>query len=171
MRQSARPQRTDHRVPRLRRAAPAAIMLAACSMVRAHAETPAATCARLGTDDLQRPIPATLVPAINAVFGTNMPVGVAVAATVFRCLDGRMLVCTTGANLPCGPANTSRTPGTGANAWCRDHPDTAFIPAVATGHDTIFVWRCQDGAARVVRQVQTVDARGFIAQYWKELPK
>ena len=76
---------------------------------------------------------------------------------------GHVLVCTAGANLPCGRANTSRTPGPGVVAWCRDHPNAAFIPAVATGHDTIFAWRCQGGVPQIGRQISDVDPRGFIA--------
>jgi hypothetical protein len=53
--------------------------------------------------------------------------------------------------------------------WCRDHPGIAFVPAMVTGHDAIYAWRCQDGAPHIVRQTQTVDARGFIAQYWEAL--
>jgi hypothetical protein len=140
-------------------------------MVPAYAEPAAATCARLGDADTLRPIPANLVPAINTLFGTLMPVSMAVATTVFRCANGHVLVCTTGADLPCGPANTSRTPGPGAIAWCRDHPGAAFIPAVATGHDTIFAWRCQDRAPSIDRQVLAIDTHRFIVQYWKELPE
>jgi hypothetical protein len=149
----------------------ALVVLAVWPTVRANAETPAATCARLGAAATPQVIPADLVPAVNAAFGTSMPVGVAIATTVFRCADGHVLVCTTGANLPCGPANTNREPGPGAIAWCRDHPDRAGIPAVATGHDTIFAWRCKDHTPRIDRQLYTVDGFGFITQYWKQLPK
>jgi hypothetical protein len=53
--------------------------------------------------------------------------------------------------------------------WCRDHPAAGFIPAVATGHDTIYAWQCLDGVPHIVRQIDEVDAHGFIAQYWKAL--
>jgi hypothetical protein len=132
----------------------------------AHAETPSATCARVGTDDTPRPIPANLVPAINKMLGTEMPDKMAV---VFRCAKRRVLVCTTGANLPCGRAKTGRTPSPGAVDWCRDHSDAALIPAVATGHDTVFAWRCQGGTPQIDRRVLDVDTRGFVSQYWKML--
>lgn len=150
----------------------AVLVLAALALpvATAHAAQPAAACAQIGTDDTPRPIPESLVPAVNAAFGTSMPADAAIRTTVFRCADRHVLVCTTGANLPCGPANTSRTPGTGEVNWCREHPDAAFIPMVATGHDTIYAWRCHGTAPQIVRQVQDVDARGFIALYWKELP-
>jgi hypothetical protein len=135
-----------------------------------QAAAPAAVCARTGTDDTLRPIPDSLVPAVNTAFGTTMPARTTMDTTVFRCSAGRVLVCTTGANLPCGQANTSRTPGPGAVAWCRGHPNAAFVPAVATGHDTIFAWRCQADTPQIDRQVLEVDPRGFIAAYWKILP-
>ncbi|HUB15231.1 MAG TPA: hypothetical protein VMB34_24995 [Acetobacteraceae bacterium] len=157
----------------VRRLLPVVVAIAAAAASgppAAQAATPAAFCTRIGTDDTLRPIPESLVPSVNRAFGTALPPRVAIDTTVFRCSGGHVLVCTTGANLPCGPANTSRTPGRGEVAWCRDHPDAAFIPAFATGHDTIFAWRCRDHMPEVDRQVQEVDPRGFIATYWKLLP-
>jgi len=98
-----------------------------------------------------------------------MPAREAIATTVFRCAGGHVLVCTTGANLPCGPANTSRTPGPGVVAWCRDNPDAAMVPAVASGHDTIYEWVCRDGVAQIARQALKVDPRGFIVEFWRVL--
>lgn len=80
------------------------------------------------------------------------------------------MVCTAGANLPCGKANTSRTPGAGIVQWCRDNPAASFVPAVATGHDTIYEWACRSGTPQIVRQTFDVDSRGFITQVWKPLP-
>jgi hypothetical protein len=99
-----------------------------------------------------------------------MPPDMAMKATVFRCGNGHVLVCTVGANLVCGRAKTSRTPGRGQTDWCREHPNDAFIPAVATGHETIYAWRCENGVPRIDRQTLEVDARGFIVQNWKLLP-
>jgi hypothetical protein len=147
-----------------------ALAALASPLATAHAAQPAAAPAQAGTDDTLRPIPESLVPAVNTVFGISMPTDVAIRATVFRCANSHVLVCTTGANLPCGPANTSRTPGAGEVNWCRDHPDAAFIPMVATGHDTIYAWRCHSTAPQIVRQVQDVDTRGFIASYSRGLP-
>ncbi len=99
-----------------------------------------------------------------------MPARVAVETTVFRCVAGRVMACTTGANLPCGKANTDRTPAPGIVQWCHDNPDAAVVPAAATGHDTIFQWRCKSGAPLISRQVLHVDPRGFVAEFWKRLP-
>jgi hypothetical protein len=148
----------------------ATVVLAFLSIAQALAETPSGACARLGAEETPRPIPASLVPAVNAVFGTSMPLPVAIATTVFRCAEGHVLVCTIGANLPCGSANTSRAPEYGVTAWCHDHPNAAVVPAVATGRDTIFAWRCRNGLPRIDRQVYTVDAHGFVTRYWRILP-
>ncbi len=134
----------------------------------ASAESPAQTCSRLGTDDTLRDVPASLGSAVNAVFGTRMPPAEAARMTSYRCFRGRVLLCTIGANLPCGKANVSQTlPG--ANAFCRENPNADVIPAAATGHDTIFAWRCSGRTATAVRQTAQVDARGFIKAYWKPL--
>ena len=37
---------------------------------------------------------------------------------------------------------------------------------VATGHDTIYLWRCANGAPEVVRQVAQADAEGYLANIW-----
>ena len=137
----------------------------------AHAQAnPAARCAKLGTDSTLLPVPESLAAQVNAVFGTAMPPGMVAATTVYRCAQGHVLVCTTGANLPCGPANTSRVPGEGAVAWCKQNPDSDYVPAYATGHDTIFIWRCRKGVAEVEKQVFEVDAQGFVKRFWKALP-
>jgi len=141
-------------------------LLAVMSATPALAETPATFCRRVGTDDTTRPIPEALVPAVNAAFGMRMPARVAVDTTVFRCAGGQVMVCTVGANLPCGKANTNRAP----SQWCRDNPDASVVPAVATGHDTIYQWRCRAGTPQIVRQTLHVDPRGFVAEFWKTLP-
>ena len=152
------------------KAAALVALLAVMSAKPALAETPAAFCRRVSTDDTTRPIPEALVPAVNAVFGLRMPARVAVNTTVFRCAGRRVMVCTVGANLPCGKANTSRDPSAGIIQWCRDNPDASVVPAVATGHDTIYEWRCHAGAPQFVRQTLHVDPRGFITEFWKTLP-
>jgi len=139
----------------------------ACSAA-AHAETPAAFCARVGTDDTLRPIPAALAPAVNAAFHTALPTDVATRTTVFRCADRRVLVCSVGANLPCGKADTSRV-SVGAAQWCKEHRDAPSIPAAETGHATIFDWRCHDGRPVITGQRFKVDRRGFIAEFWRQL--
>jgi hypothetical protein len=134
-----------------------------------YAESPAQICGRLVTDDTLRTIPASLGPAVNTLFGMRMSPTEAAHNTSYRCYRGKVLVCTTGANLPCGKANVSRTLS-GADAYCRENPNADVVPMFATGHDTIFDWRCTGQKATVVKQTEQVDARGFVQQYWKTLP-
>ncbi len=148
----------------------AAMMPVALWLTDARAEPPAAYCKRVGTDDTTHPIPETLVPAVNTAFATRMPARMAVGTTLFRCAGHRVMVCTIGANLPCGKADTSRVANPGVSQWCRDNPDSPFVPAAATGHDTIYAWRCHAGAPQIARQSLHVDPRGFVAEFWKPLP-
>ncbi len=136
----------------------------------ARTESPAQYCRRIGTDDTVRSMPASLVPAVTAAFGlTHMPPAQVQRSTFYRCMDHQVLACWVGANLPCGKADTSRDlPG--AQTWCRDHPGSDFIPMYVTGHDTIYQWRCNGPDPAITRIVSPVDARGFIARFWKPLP-
>ena len=76
------------------------------------------------------------------------------------------MLCTYGANLPCGKANSDRRlPG--AEAWCRDHPSADFIPRYAIPAGNIYGWRCAAGIPEFVDRIEDVDPRGFVARYWK----
>lgn len=132
----------------------------------AAGETPAETCARAGTDDSLRPIPASLAATARRLFGLDAPDAVVARTTVFRCAGGAVLLCNTGANLPCGRANTDRGLASAAR-YCRDNPDDASIPMVVTGHDTVYRWRCRGGEAEAGEPVERTDARGFVARLWK----
>lgn len=137
------------------------------ALASAPAASPAAACRRLGTDDQLRPIPRSLVPTATRLFGLQaMPAEQVERSTVFRCFEGKVLVCNYGANLPCGKADTRRKLA-GASAWCAKNPDAAFIPMYVTGHDTIYRWRCRDGQTETTATIFSVDPRGFIAQFWK----
>jgi hypothetical protein len=147
------------------------LALACLAVARpALASTPAQICVRQVTDDTLRPVPEALAGAVNQLFGTSMPASMVAATAVYRCYDGKVQVCTTGANLPCGKANTSRAPNQGEVEWCRQNPAAEYIPAYITGHDTVFDWRCGNGVPQITRQVFDVDSRGFVAQFWKPLP-
>lgn len=88
---------------------------------------------------------------------------------VFRCMNGKILVCFRGANLPCAKINTSRD-NPGANAYCRDNLNASFVPAVAVGHDTIYSYRCHDGRPEIAGKVWKLDTRGYARKLWAELP-
>ena len=85
---------------------------------------------------------------------------------MYRCAEGRLLVCNLGANLPCGKANTSRALPA-ADAWCAERPGSDFIPMYVTGHDTVYRWRCDGTKAATTGKPLEVDRRGFIVELWK----
>jgi hypothetical protein len=93
------------------------------------------------------------------------PEAMLAAQARFRCMGGRMYACFIGANLPCGKISTSPD-NAGASAFCREKPDAAIVPMVATGHDTLYDYRCRDGRAVVVRRLYQLDARGFARRLW-----
>ncbi len=112
------------------------------------------------------PVPKELQSAVAKAFGIS--VDQARHAKV-RCAGGRLMACWVGANLDCGKANVHRRL-VGASAWCRDHPGSESIPMVATGHDTIYDWRCEGRRAVAGKPNRALDARGYIVDNWKRLP-
>ena len=112
-----------------------------------------------------RQVPASLQSAVARAFG--IPVGAASHAVV-RCLGPTLLACSIGANLNCGKADLRRSlPG--ATAWCRENSNSDFIPMFATGHATIYDWRCRNGEAIPGKTVVSVDPQGYAAGNWKEI--
>lgn len=147
-----------------------AALLALSNGAAAETDQTAGVCKPGMTDDRLMPLPAELVVRARQLFGLHMPDEMIRKATVYRCLDGRTLLCTTGANLACGKANTSRDPP-GVAGWCRNHADADNIPMFVTGHDTIYGWRCLGGTPVIAATVATVDARGFLSRNWKDAGK
>lgn len=123
-----------------------------------------------GMGTMVLPTPRSLVGAVAAAFGAHMPPDEVAAQSSIRCEDGVVLACMTGANLNCGKADVRKT-SQGGDAWCREHPDASFIPMFATGHATIYAWRCEGTRATPERQAQTLDAKGFVAENWRRLSK
>ncbi len=131
------------------------------------APAPQAYCAKVVNDDELRGAPHALAPVIKQLF--HISGAYAAQTTRYRCAGGKVMLCNEGANLPCGKANLSKhLPG--ATAWCKENPASGFIPMVATGHHTIYNWRCVRGLATPGAPVRKVDARGFFADYWRPLP-
>jgi hypothetical protein len=129
-------------------------------------EDPFAYCTRVVTDDDPGMVPTSLLPSFQRAF--QFPGQVPREGLRFRCYQGTVMGCSMGANLNCGKANISRTSGRG-NEWCRDHPNDRNIPMAATGHDTIYEWRCSGTHAVPGRKTSPVDDRGFEIINWMVL--
>lgn len=90
---------------------------------------------------------------------------------VWRCMGGKVYLCSFGANLPCDEkAGTSKKPTPGMNDFCKTTPASDMIPAYITGHATVYDWSCKDGAPVPGKQLVKPDARGFLSNIWHELP-
>jgi len=111
------------------------------------------------------PAPPRLQAKIAAAFSIP-PQGARNAAV--RCVGRKLMACVAGANLNCGKADARRSLS-GATAWCGANPNSSFIPMYATGHATIYEWRCVGGEAVPGSQTVTVDRQGFAAGNWREI--
>jgi hypothetical protein len=133
---------------------------------------PAEQCAQVRDDDtIHRYDPslrAGLLKAYGALFPqARMPPDERQfeASAHVRCMDGRLLACFTGANLPCPKINTARE-NQGAAAYCRNNPDAPFVPAFATGHGAAYNYRSVAGRASIAGETFKLDPRRFAAMLW-----
>jgi hypothetical protein len=129
---------------------------------------PIGYCKAAGTRDSVRSLPRTLRSAAAAALG--LPPGAAGSEGYFwRCMDGAVYVCAVGANIPCQSKADAAQRNSGAEAFCKQNPDAESVPAYATGHRTIYGWRCLSGAAVHGKPVMRLDRRGFQADFWHRL--
>ena len=146
------------------------VLLLLAAMRGAWAQTSTTEyCRQIGTDDTLCSVPPSLVSAVVRLFQLEaMPPVQVERSTCFRCADSHVFVCTVGANLACGKADTRRDlPG--VKAWCVEHAGSQNIPAYVTGHDTIYRWRCDGRRSVASRSELSVDQHGFISQNWKSV--
>jgi hypothetical protein len=151
----------------------AAAAPAAASTPAAY-DDPFAYCAAVGTIDapgaaytgpqVPQAVAQGLQVALNA---PDTPLSVLENGSSWRCMGGEVYACFVGANLPCdAKANTERTPTQEEIDFCQQNRDADFIPAVVTGRETVYEWRCRDGAPEIVKQVFQPDAQGFLSEIW-----
>ena len=162
-----------------------ATTMAACGATATPAMTPAAAsysdpfayCAAVGTIDVpgadytgpQAPesVARGLQTALNA---PDTPLSVLENGMSWRCMGGSVYACFVGANLPCdAKANTDQTPTQAETDYCIQNPNVDFIPAVVTGRETVYEWRCTDGTPEIVQQVFHPDAQGYISEIWYQI--
>ena len=129
-----------------------------------------AYCAKVGNDDVLRPLPHELLDKAGALLTSrpDTPADFTMVSTVARCMDGAVWLCNRGANLICDKADVSRS-SPGASEYCRRNPNAGSIPMAATGHATIYSWRCVGSEAAIDRQFDDADSRGFLSANWKRV--
>ena len=85
-------------------------------------------------------------------------------------MDGRVYVCAIGANLRCDAKAERAKRNAGADNYCRENPNATFVPACATGHDTIYAWSCSAGNAlpgkRAIMLVGVAALRAAARESW-----
>lgn len=136
----------------------------------AAAQDVQAYCAKVRDDDRVQPVPDSLIHAARRMFEVPADASDSYvqASTSIRCMNGAVWLCSYGANLVCDKADVSRD-SYGAEKYCRQNPESTGVPMSATGHATIYEWRCVGREARIARQSTVIDDRGFIAGNWKQL--
>jgi hypothetical protein len=142
----------------------AALAFSALHAIPASAAVDLAICAAGAGPRAPAPVPKDLESAVARTFG--LPLDVVRGGAFVRCAGDKLLACLVGANLNCGKVNTRRSiPG--AREFCRANPGADNIPMVATGHDTIYAWRCVGQRAVATKTVVAVDPHGYDARNWK----
>ena len=142
------------------------------------ATDPFAYCAAVMTAD--EPAAPYAGPAIPPKIVTGIRRAVGLAATApedwiargarWRCMDGSVVACFVGANLPCDEkADLRRTSTSAMRAFCEANPNADAIPISTTGRATVFQWRCRNDAPAIVRQIAHPDASGYIAEIWHKI--
>lgn len=144
-----------------------------------EASDPFAYCERAGNDDrltgaagaASGVAAAILEPYLRAALG--LPAGSPIPAgnLFWRCMQGKVYVCVVGANLPCGSKADRAKLNPGAEAYCRENPGAPDVPAFATGHETIYSWRCAAGKAVRGAPIADLDRRGFRRDLWHVIVK
>jgi hypothetical protein len=136
----------------------------------ASAQDVQAYCAKVGDDDRVQPVPNDLIPKARGMFDVSAEATDSdlQATTSVRCMNGAVWLCNYGANLICEKADVSRD-SPGAERFCRQNPGSIGVPMSATGHATVYDWKCVGKRAHIVGQITKVDRRGFIAGNWKQL--
>jgi hypothetical protein len=134
----------------------------------ASAASGAAFCSSAAAPRAPVPVPRQLEAKVAEAFG--VPADLVRDGGFVRCAGSRLMACVTGANLNCFKANARRSlPG--ASEFCRANPDADDVPMAATGHDTIYAWRCVGGRALATKVIVAVDAQGYDAGNWKALDR
>ena len=142
----------------------------AAEPVKVAPSNPFAYCSQVGSIDAptggSTPIPLVLKPYVVKARGLPPELGFAPQRYFWRCMDGAVYVCDIGANIPCDAKADLAKRNLGAENYCRENLGAELVPAYATGHASIYSWRCSAGRAVRGKQLFKVDVRGFQTDFW-----
>ena len=131
---------------------------------------PFAYCARIGTIDTPNggasPVPPALAPFLRITLGLSPEAPLTPQNYFWRCMDGAVYVCSIGANNRCDVKADRSKRNAGADSYCRENLNAAFVPAYATGHNTIYEWSCSAGSAVAGKRTMKIDHRGYRTDIW-----
>jgi hypothetical protein len=138
-------------------------------------ESPFRFCAHVGTDDrLGEPEGAgiaALAPYLPKAMHLPADAVLAPNEIVWRCMDGKVYACERGANIPCDSKADRSKFNRGAVNYCSENPNAADVPAYATGHNTVYLWKCVAGQAKRGKTVSATDRRGFRTDFWYRIER
>ena len=138
-------------------------------------EDPFAYCLRVRTLDEPMgggsPVPTALMPYLRAAIGLSADAPQTPQSYHWRCMDRAVYVCAVGANIPCETKADRAKRNLGADTYCRENPNAAFVPAYATGHNTIYEWSCAGGNSLRGKRYVKLDARGYRIDFWHRVSR
>lgn len=139
---------------------------------------PFSYCSAVGTIDVPDSrytgpaIPDVIAQGLKTASGASAdaPIDIFKQGSFWRCMGGKVYACFVGANLPCdSKADTDKTPTSAETDYCASNPNSDFIPAAVTGHNTIYSWRCNQNTPAIDKQVLHVDSQGYIQEIWYQI--
>lgn len=145
----------------------------ASDVVASATSDPFGYCSAIGSIDTpaggSSPVPTALKPFLSRALGLSAGRGFSPESYYWRCMNGMVFVCAIGANIPCGAKADLAKHNLGADKYCQDNPESTFVPAYATGHETLFAWSCSLGHAVPGKRIAKLDARGYRIDIWHKV--
>jgi hypothetical protein len=147
----------------------------ASDVVASATRDPFAYCSMIGNIDRpaggSSPVPVALEPFLSNALGLPSGLEFRPESYYWRCMNGMVFVCAIGANIPCGAKANLAKRNLGADNYCRDNPEATFVPAYATGHETLYAWSCSHGKAAPGKRTVKLDPRGYRMDIWHKVPR
>jgi hypothetical protein len=86
----------------------------------------------------------------------------------WRCMDGNVLACETGASgNACQKMNSSKLPTAAISAFCLQQPNTEFVPMSIIGNSSAS-WKCVETVPQILKSVQ-LDKHNFMKGSWRKV--